>query len=64
MDPRDTDHKELKFGPEGDRSHRTTIAVGLRLHRQLIVSTEDGTTCGTWTAPWRHHVMMINNQSG
>ena len=37
MDPRDADHKDLKFA-------RTTIASGLRLHKQIIFSTEDGAT--------------------
>ena len=41
MDPRDADLKDLKFAPGGTR---TTIASGLRLHKQLIVCTEDGAT--------------------
>ena len=41
MDPRDADHKDLKFAPDGAR---TTIASGFRLHKQLIVSTVDGAT--------------------
>ena len=41
MDPRDADHSDLKFAPEGAR---TTIASGLRLHKQIIASTEDGAT--------------------
>ena len=41
MDPRDAGHSALKFAPEGAR---TTIASGLRLYKELIVSTEDGAT--------------------
>ena len=41
MDPRDADHKHLKFAAGGAR---TTIASGLRLHKQLIAGTEDGAT--------------------
>ena len=41
MDPRDTDNNDLKFAPNGAR---TPIASGIRLHKQLIVSTEDGAT--------------------
>ena len=41
MDPKDADHNDLKFAPNGAR---TTIASGLRLQKQLVVSTEDGAT--------------------
>ena len=41
VDPRDADHNDLKFASHGAS---TNIASGLRLHKQLIVSTEDGAT--------------------
>ena len=41
MDPRDADHKDLTSTSD---DARTTIAPGSRLHKQHIVSTEDGAT--------------------
>ena len=53
MDPRDADHNDLKFAP------KRRLRLDYFAYKQLIVSTEDGATCGIGSVQWRHHVMMM-----